>query len=95
MSIFNPDCKSINDGHPPSTFAWNEWELRQSGPARRSYAPQRKANSDAVALELATDEAEGTSPAEGQNPPQIIVSGNGVEAGDDEIHRSSGPHSEG
>jgi hypothetical protein len=56
-------------------------------------AAKWKEPSDAVALDVATDETAGTSPAEGQNPPQIIVSGNGVEAGDDEIHRSAGPTS--
>ena len=160
MSNSNPICRSINDGHPPTTAEWNEWELKQTGPARRSpVAPEtakgvpnplpmltqeqvqhhakrlytsvmlivdaldreawdgRWTNrlmhahtfarntledaakyqepTDAVALDVATDESKETSPAEGHNPPQIIVSGNGVEAGDDEIHRSSGPTSEG
>ena len=92
MSMFNPDCRSINDGRPPSTFAWNEWELRQAGPARRSYAPQTKGKTDGVALDLEADEDKGTSPAEGQDPPRI-TGGNGGEAGDAEIHRSEGPTS--
>jgi len=160
MNFRTTPCKSINDGGPPSTAEWNEWELKQAGPARRSpvapgtapgvpdplpmLTPEQvqhhakrlyatvmmlvdaldreawderwtnrlmhahtfarntlddaakwKEPSDGMALDVATDETEGTSPAEGQNPPQIIVSGNGVEAGDDEIHRSSGPDSEG
>jgi hypothetical protein len=58
-------------------------------------AAKWKEPSDAVALDVATDETEETSPAEGHNPPQIIVSGNGGQAGEAEIHRSSGPDSEG
>ena len=160
MNKFNPTCRSINEGHPPTTAEWNEWELKQAGPARRSAvapgtakgvpdpvpmltpeqvqhqakwlytsvmllvdaldreawdgrwtnrlmhahtfarntlddAAKWKEPSDGMALDVATDETEGTSPAEGQNPPQIIVSGNGGQAGEAEIHRSSGPDSEG
>jgi hypothetical protein len=158
MNKFNPTCRSINEGHPPTTAEWNEWELKQAGPARRSaVAPgtakgvpdpvpmltpeqvQHQAKwlytsvmllvdaldreawdgrwtnrlmhahtfarntledaakyqepTDAVALDVDANEEEGTSPAEGQNPQ--VIGGIGVEAGDDEIHRSSGPDSEG
>jgi hypothetical protein len=48
---------------------------------------------DAVALDVEANEEEGTSPAEGHNTPQIIVSGNGGQAGEAEIHRSAGPTS--
>jgi hypothetical protein len=160
MSNSNPICRSINEGHPPTTAEWNEWELKQAGPARRSAvapgtapgvpdpvpmltqeqvqhhakwlyatvmmlvdaldreawdgrwtnrlmhahtfarntledAAKYQEPTDAVALDVETNEEEGTSPAEGQNPPQIIVSGNGGQAGEAEIHRSSGPDSEG
>jgi hypothetical protein len=158
MNKFNPTCRSINEGHPPTTAEWNEWELKQTGPARRSAvapgtapgvpdpvpmltqeqvqhqakwlytsvmllvdaldreawdgrwtnrlmhahtfarntledAAKWKEPSDGMALDVAADETEGTSPAEGQNPPQIIVSGNGGQAGEAGIHRSAGPTS--
>jgi hypothetical protein len=56
-------------------------------------AAKWKEPSDAVALDVEANEEEGTSPAEGQNPPQIIVSGNGGQAGEAGIHRSAGPTS--
>ena len=158
MSNSNPTCRSINEGHPPTTAEWNEWERKQAGPARRSAvapgtakgvpdpvpmltqeqvqhhakwlyatvmmlvdaldreawdgrwtnrlmhahtfarntledAAKYQEPTDAVALDVATDEAKETSPAEGQNPQ--VIGGNGGEAGDAEIHRSSGPNSEG
>ena len=158
MNKFNPTCRSINEGHPPTTAEWNEWELKQAGPARRSAvapgtakgvpdpvpmltpeqvqhqakwlytsvmllvdaldrekwdgrwtnrlmhahtfarntledAAKWKDQTDAVALDVATDESKETSPAEGHNPPQIIVSGNGGQAGEAGIHRSAGPTS--
>jgi hypothetical protein len=157
MNFRTTPCKSINDGHPPTTAEWNEWELKQAGPARRSAvapgtapgvpdpvpmltpeqvqhqakwlytsvmllvdaldreawdgrwtnrlmhahtfarntledAAKWKEPSDGMALDVATDETEGTSPAEGQDSPRI-TGGNGGEAGDAEIHRSEGPTS--
>ena len=29
MNFRTTPCKSINDGHPPTTAEWNEWELRR------------------------------------------------------------------
>ena len=156
MNFRTTPCKSINDGGPPTTSEWNEWERKQAGPARRSaVAPgtakgvpdpvpmltpeqiQHQAKwlytsvmllvdaldreawdgrwtnrlmhahtfarnaledaakyqepTDAVALDVEADEVKETSPAEGQDPPQIIVSGNGGQAGEAGIHRSEGP----
>lgn len=36
MNFRTTPCKSINDGGPPTTAEWNEWERKQAGPARRS-----------------------------------------------------------
>ena len=67
MSMFNPDCRSINDGCPPTTFQWNEWELRQTGPARRSYAPQTKGKTDGVALDVGATEDKEKEPDAGSD----------------------------